>query len=182
VETCDEVKARRGDGQNSAACGVLFCVTAGEGIRHRVEGPGLVFNGEIIAEKLADPMMLRNRGKALIKQKLEAVVVCPHRETSAPKIWPPMPNGVHKADELALVCREGVMTWCHRPAEVGDGVLVLDQYRSKTVCRCIALDDERPCEIWQRQNQRGCNRGLEGLKSRRRLVVLGEAILLEQRR
>jgi hypothetical protein len=98
VETCDEVEARRGDSQNSAACGILFCVTAGEGIRHRVEGPGLVFDGEIVAEELADPMMLRNRGEALIKQKLEAVVVCPHRETPAPKIRPPMPNGVHKAD------------------------------------------------------------------------------------
>jgi hypothetical protein len=123
VETCDEVEARRGDGQNSAACGVLFCVVAGEGIRHRVECPGLVFNGEIVAEKLAHPMMLWNRGEALIQQKFEVVVVCPHRETSAPKIRPPMPNGVHKADELVLVCCEGVMTRCHRPAEIGDGCL-----------------------------------------------------------
>jgi hypothetical protein len=53
-----------------------------------------------------------------------------------------------QGDELVLVCREGVMMWCHWLAEVGDGVLVLDQYRSKTVCRCIALNDERPCEIW----------------------------------
>jgi hypothetical protein len=92
-----------------------------------------------------------------------------------------MPNGVHKVDELALVCCEGVMMWCHRPAEIGDGVLVLDQHHSKTICRRIALDDERPCEIRQRQNRRGCDRGLECLKSRRRLVVPGETVL-EQRR
>jgi hypothetical protein len=74
------------------------------------------------------------------------------------------------------------MTWCHRPAEVGDGVLVLDQHRPETVSQRIALDDKRPCEIRQRQDRRGCNRGLEGLKSRSRLVVLGEPVLLEQRR
>jgi hypothetical protein len=98
VETCDEVKARRGDGQNSATCGILFCIAAGEGISHRVEGPGLVFNGKIVAKKLADPMVLQNCGEVLIKQKFEVVVVCPHRETSAPKIRLSMPNGVHKAD------------------------------------------------------------------------------------
>jgi hypothetical protein len=87
-------------------------------------------------------MMLRDCGEALIKQKFMAVVVCLHCETPAPKIRPPMPNGVHQAYELALVRREGAMTWCHRPAEVGDGVLVLDQHCPEAVSRRIAFDDE----------------------------------------
>jgi hypothetical protein len=39
----------------------------GEGIRHRVEGARLLFDDEVEAEKLANPMMLRDCGETLIQ-------------------------------------------------------------------------------------------------------------------
>jgi len=40
------------------------------------------------------------------------------------------------------------MPRCHWSAEVCDGVLVLDQHRLEAVSGRVALDDERPCEVW----------------------------------
>ena len=65
VEMCDEVEVRCRDSENCTA--VSLSVAAGEGIRHRVEGARFIFDGEVEAEELADPMMLRDHGEPLIK-------------------------------------------------------------------------------------------------------------------
>jgi hypothetical protein len=62
----DEIEARCRDNENRASVS-LHCVAEGEGILHHVEGARFIFDGEVEAEKLADPMMLRDRGEALIK-------------------------------------------------------------------------------------------------------------------
>jgi hypothetical protein len=42
-------------------------------------------------------------------------------------------DGVHQADELALVRREGAVPWRHRAAEERDRVAVLDQHGPEPV-------------------------------------------------
>jgi hypothetical protein len=53
----------------------LQCVAAGEPVGHHVRRPGLVLDGEVEAQKLAHPMMLRDRREALIEKVLQAVVI-----------------------------------------------------------------------------------------------------------
>jgi hypothetical protein len=64
-KTRDEVKAQGQQGQDGP---FLRCVTAGERIGHHVRRPDLVLNGEVKAQKLAHPMMLRDRREALIER------------------------------------------------------------------------------------------------------------------
>ena len=54
-----------------------------------------------------------------------------------------MADGVDEANELPFIGGEGAVARSSRPAEVRDGMLVLDEHRPKTVCRRVALDDER---------------------------------------
>ena len=91
-----------------------------------------------------------------------------------------MADGVDEANELPFVGSEGAVARSNRPAEVGDGMLVLDEHRPETVCRRVALDDERLGEVGQRQYWRGCHRGLEGRERRGGLLGPDEALLQER--
>ena len=93
-----------------------------------------------------------------------------------------MLDGVDENDELTLVCSKQAMSWRHWPTEVGDRLLIREQHRPKAMSRGITLDDEWPCEV--RKSQDGCrgDHGFKGQESHGGLAVLGEAILLEQRR
>jgi len=104
AETADVVKARCRDGAETAHA-VILSIATREGVRHDVGCPGLVLDGEVEAEQLANPMVLGNGGKALIQQKLEAMVVRLDEEVAAPQIWPPVPHCEHEANELPLIRR-----------------------------------------------------------------------------
>jgi hypothetical protein len=50
-------------------------IAAGESVDNDVLAGWFVFHSEVKAQELAHPMMLRYGGKALVQQKLEAVLV-----------------------------------------------------------------------------------------------------------
>ena len=144
AELIDEVEAGRRGGHERA----LFGVAAQESINHRVGEACLVLHGEVEAEELAHPMVLRNCGEALDDEVLEAVVVGFDEEATAPQVRSPMTHGVDEANKLSLVCRERAMARCHRAAEEGDRVAVLDEHRAKAMGRGITLDVELLGEVW----------------------------------
>ena len=74
----------------------LLRVLAREGIHHRVQTPRTILHSEVKAEELADPLMLRNSGQALVKQKFETVVVSTNQEVVPPQVWTPMMNCLDK--------------------------------------------------------------------------------------
>jgi hypothetical protein len=84
TKAADEVEVRRRNSQ----LGGLLNVTAREGVSHDVRGLGLVFDAEVEAQQLADPMVLRDRGKSLVEQVLEAVVVHLDGEAPPPQVRP----------------------------------------------------------------------------------------------
>jgi hypothetical protein len=61
------MKSKRGAEITRTVPLLASCVATGEGIHHHVEGVGFIFDGEVEAKKIVDPMMLRDRGEALIK-------------------------------------------------------------------------------------------------------------------
>lgn len=54
---------------------ILPSVTAGEGVGDGVKTSRLVLHREIQAKEFVDPLMLRNSGQPLVKQKLETIVI-----------------------------------------------------------------------------------------------------------
>ena len=125
--------------------------------------------------------MLRNGGQALVQEVFQAVVICPNGEAAPPEVWTPVTHRLDQANELTLICCQGVMSRCDLPAEEGDGVSLLDEDSTKPVGRCVALDDEGLGEI--RHSEHRC-RGdclLQGEESRSSLRTPGEALLLEER-
>lgn len=89
-----------------------------------------------------------------------------------------MPNGMDEADQFAFVCRERSVSRCDRPAEIGNRVLVLDEYGAEPVGRCVAFDDECLGEVGQNQDRRRRDSCLERLECRGRVVVPQEPFFL----
>uniref|UniRef100_A0A0A8ZTW4 Uncharacterized protein n=1 Tax=Arundo donax TaxID=35708 RepID=A0A0A8ZTW4_ARUDO len=99
AEALDEVKAGRRNSHH-----IPFVIVAtGEGVGDYVRGARPVLHREIEAQELADPMVLRDRGEALIEEVLQAVVVGLDDEAPPPEIRAPVPYRLDEADELALV-------------------------------------------------------------------------------
>jgi hypothetical protein len=96
----NEVEARGGKHHHRAA---IWSVSAREGINHGIRMLRLEFHGKVEAQELANPVMLRDSGHPLIKQVLEAVVIGVDDKAVPPQVWPPVLDGVHKADQLALI-------------------------------------------------------------------------------
>lgn len=61
--------------------------------------------------------MLRDCGKALIQEELQAVVVGADKERPSPEVYAPMTDGLDEADQLPLVGGEPGMAWRECPAE-----------------------------------------------------------------
>jgi len=99
-------------------------------------------------------MVLGNRCKALVQQIFQAVVVGLHEKTAPPQVWPPVPHGVHKPDQLLLVGREGAVARRDGPAEEGDGVALLDEHRAEPMRRSVAFDGERLGEVRHGEDRR----------------------------
>ena len=72
AETCDKVEARGREGQYGP---FVRRVASRESVGHRVRRPRLVLDGEVKAQKLPHPVVLRDRREPLIEQVLEAIVV-----------------------------------------------------------------------------------------------------------
>jgi len=96
---------------------VIF-VLARKSISHHVEATRVVLHSEIKGKKLADPLMLRHCGQALIQQSLQAVVIHPHKEVAPPQVRAPVTYGQNKADQLAFVGCELEMTNSEGPTEL----------------------------------------------------------------
>jgi hypothetical protein len=76
IEEC-EGRARadaHGVQLRSGVLGVL-CVATRESVGHRVKPSRTVLHGEVEAEELADPLVLRHCGQALVQQVLQTEVV-----------------------------------------------------------------------------------------------------------
>jgi len=58
-------------------------------------------------------MVLRDGRQALIKKKLEAIMVSFDDESASPEVRPPVTNGENEADQLPFVGRQGAMSWRH---------------------------------------------------------------------
>ena len=55
------------------------------------------------------------------------------KETAAPQVRSPVPDGVDEADEFPLISGEGAMPRRDRPAEEGKRMAVLDEHRAEPV-------------------------------------------------
>jgi hypothetical protein len=60
---------------------------------------------KIIAEELAHPAVLWDRGEALVEEELKGVVVDANDESALPEIRLLVPYDLHQPYELALICR-----------------------------------------------------------------------------
>jgi hypothetical protein len=176
-KTRGEVEARGRQDQDDP---FLRCVVAGECVSHHVRRPGLVLDGEVKAQKLAHPMMLRDRREALIEHVLQAVVIGLDEEATPPKVRPPIEDGLDKADEFALIGGEGAVAWRYRPAEERHRVAFLDEDRAEAVRRSITFDDERLGEVRHGEDRSGGDGRLEGVEGRCCLFRPLETILLKK--
>jgi len=72
----DEAERRPGDGvERRCIVSIGLAVAAREGVGRGVEAPRTILHGEVEAEQLAEPLVLRDRGQPLVEEVLQAVVV-----------------------------------------------------------------------------------------------------------
>jgi hypothetical protein len=116
-ELVDEVEARSREGKELSLHGVALGQRVGNGVRRA----RLVLDGEVEAQQLANPVVLRNGGQALVQQILQAVVIRLDCETAPLEVWPPVAHSLDQTNELTLVGCQGLMSRCHRTAEKAIG-------------------------------------------------------------
>jgi hypothetical protein len=98
-------------------------------------------------------MVLRDRGKSLVEQVLQVVVVRLDGEAPPPQVRSPMSYDLDKTNELPLICGERAMVQRHRPAKESDGMAFLNQHHVEAIGPRVALDNEwlgevRQCQYW----------------------------------
>jgi hypothetical protein len=103
----------------------------GEHICHRVQPFRPVFNLEVEAEQLVDPLVLRHGGEALIQQELEAIVVGPYNEMASLEVWAPMSYYLNHPDELSLVRDQLEVACCERSTKEREGSPALMKDRAE---------------------------------------------------
>jgi hypothetical protein len=77
--------------------------TVRQGVRRCVLAPRVELHRELESEEVADPRMLWDRRQALIKQVLEAEMICVHDEWASLEIRPPVLHDLDQPDQLPLV-------------------------------------------------------------------------------
>jgi hypothetical protein len=77
--------------------------------------------------------MLRHGGEALVEQELQAEVIGAHEKAATPQVRAPMPDGLHKADQLPLVGHQFGVASGEWPAEESEGSPIFME------------DDAEPC-------------------------------------
>lgn len=81
----------------------MFSISARESVGDGVEAAGVVFHREVVAEKFAHPLMLRDSEEPLVQQELQAVVVGTYSEDTSQKVWLPVTDRVDQTNELPLI-------------------------------------------------------------------------------
>jgi hypothetical protein len=122
--------------------------------------------------------MLRN-GAALIQQKLQRVVVCPHHKGAGPEVWPPMAHRFDQPNELPLIGGQLGVLRCDGAAVEGNGATVLMENGTKIGAKRVAVVDEGGIEVRQlecRASDQGLLEGVEGLVGSR---VPSEGLLFQ---
>jgi len=116
----DEAEGRPGDGvERCCVVGAGLAVAARKGVGRGVEAPRTILHGEVEAEQLAEPLVLRDLGQPLEEEVLQAVVVGADQEAAPPQVGPPVPHSLYQANKLPLVRRQLDMVGGERPAEEG---------------------------------------------------------------
>jgi hypothetical protein len=59
-------------------------VTPGQCVCNDVQAPRPKLDGEIVAEQLGDPLVLRQGGEALVEEELERIVIGAHDKATPP--------------------------------------------------------------------------------------------------
>jgi hypothetical protein len=172
-ELVDKVEAQNREGKEFSLHGVAPRQRVGDGVRRA----RLVLDGEVEAQQLANPMVLRNGGQAQVQQILQVVVIRLDCETAPLEVWPPVAHRLDQTNELTLVGCQGLMSRCHRPTEEGDRMPLLDEDSTKPVGRRVAFDDKGLVEGRHSEHQRQGNRLLEGEEGRGSLRSPREALL-----
>jgi hypothetical protein len=67
----------------------------GQGVCHNIFYVGAVLHPEVKPDELAHPVVLRNRGEALVQQVLKAVVVGPDDECVPSQVGSLMTHGLY---------------------------------------------------------------------------------------
>jgi hypothetical protein len=116
-------------------------------VGHRVQPPRSVLDGEVEPEQLADPLVLRNGGEALVQEVLQAIVISPHEELAPPQVRTPVSHRLNQPNELPLVCCQLQMPGGKRSAEERDGSGSLVEHGAKPNPGRVAVDDEQLVEV-----------------------------------
>ena len=91
----------------------MLGVSAGEHIR--------LLDGEIEAEQLTDPLVLRDHQQALVQKELQAVVVNTDQKMAPPQVRTLVAHSLHQADELPFIRRKLEMARSEWSAEKCEG-------------------------------------------------------------
>lgn len=118
----------------TGACSMIG-VAAAQRIRHGVEAALPVFDDEVKSKELVDPLLPWNGGKSLVKQELEAVVICADKKRPPPQIWPPVTHRLHQPDELPFVSSELVMACSERSTEESEGSCTMNSLSKSGIWR-----------------------------------------------
>jgi hypothetical protein len=73
----------------------VLSVAARESIGHRVKQSRSVLHCEVEPEQLADPLVLRHGGQALVQQVLQTEVVSPDEKLASPQVGASVAHDLH---------------------------------------------------------------------------------------
>jgi len=116
--------------------------------------PDPIINLKAVAEQLSYPHVLRNGGKPLVQEVLEAAVIGADDELPRPELRPPMPDNLDEADKFALVRSKLGMFWGNRATEERDRSVSLMKHRAKARAGGVTVDDEGLVEVRQLKARR----------------------------
>ena len=122
-------------------------VTPRKSIRNCIKPTRFVFHCEIKTKQLANPLMLRHGGKALITHDLEGIMIRANYELPAPKIRTPMTNSLDKVDQFMFISGKLQVTSCKWPAVKGQWSFALVENGTKSCAGGISINYERMREI-----------------------------------
>lgn len=107
----------------------------------------MVLDLEVEPEQLVEPLMLGDSGQPLVEEELQADVVSADGEAPSPEVGAPVSNGLHEADQLALVGCQLAMASCKGLAEEGQGTLSLVKDRAEACAAGVAIHDKPTLEV-----------------------------------
>lgn len=115
----------------------------------------------------------------LVEQDLQAEAIHADGEATSPKVWPPVANGLHKADQLMLIGHQLEVVCSKRLAEEGERFVILVEYGAKPCIGGVIIDDERLVKDWHLEDGAGGQGALQCLERYIGLVRPGEGVLAQ---